>query len=175
MAYNLPAFNSANFSIGPAIVKLGPIGATPSVDLGAIEAANFEFIAEVEDVFLGAPRRLVAVLPSQEEFNFSWTVMEWDIQNFHRAVGVGTTDATSFKFGEGSVAKEKFSSLYQHRVQGSGSTFEVRVWEAIPAGPLPVSLEQSQTMFELNFRALRATANWRSETVDEYMELVVLS
>ena len=172
MAYNIPSFDTQRFSLGPAIVSIGMVGATPTVDLGAVETAGFELIAEVEDVFLGSPRQLVYLLPSQEEATMTWTLMEWDINNFARAVGSGNTTANKFQFGSGDVAKTVFSTLLQHRVMGSGNTFEVRVWEAIPAGNLPVELGDSMHVFEMTFRAIRALTNWRSETVDEYLEIV---
>jgi hypothetical protein len=176
LAYNKPSFDSTKFSLGPAIVSIGATGATPSTDLGAVESAGFELISEVEDVFLGAPQVLVAVLPSREEATMTWTLMEWEIQNFARAIGAGITTATSYRFGAGDVAKQQFSTLFQHRVQGSGDTFEVRIWKAIPAGNLPVTLDSSQTLFEMTFRALNTDGlNWRSETVDEYLEIAQIA
>ena len=173
MAYNKPSFDSTKFSLGPAIVSIGATGATPTLDLGAVESAGFELISEVEDVFLGAPQVLVAVLPSREEATMNWTLMEWEIQNFARAIGAGITTSTSYRFGAGDVAKQEFSTLLQHRVQGSGDTFEVRVWKSVPAGNLPVTLDSSQTLFEMTFRALNTDGlNWRLETVDEYLEIV---
>lgn len=176
MAYNKPSYDSTKFSLGPAIVSIGATGATPTTDLGAVESCGFELISEVEDVFLGAPQVLVAVLPSREEATMTWTLMEWEIQNFARAIGAGITTDTSYRFGAGDVAKQQFSTLLQHRVQGSGNTFEVRIWKAIPAGNLPVTLDSSQTLFEMTFRAINlAGANWRSETVDEYLEIAEIA
>jgi len=161
--------------LGPAIVKIGATGDTPSTDLGAIDSVELSLETEGEDVFLGAPRQLVSVLPAQEEATLSVTLFEWDVDNFRRAIGSGTTTATEYAYGSGDVTKDQFALLVQHRILGSGNTFEMRIWQAVPDGDFPVGMDDDVTTFELTFRAIRATTDWAGNTVNEYLKVVEIS
>lgn len=143
--------------------------------MGAVDSVELELSTEGEDIFLGAPRQLVSVLPAQEEATLTVTLYEWNLNNFARAIGSGTTTSTSYSFGGGDVVKDQYAVLAQHRILGSGNTFEMRIWKAVPDGDLPVSMSDDVSTFELTFRAIRSTTDWASNTVNEYLKVVEIS
>lgn len=176
MGYNMPGYDATNFSLGPAVVKLGAIGATPSIDLGAVEEVSFELNQEGADVEQGGPKELVDVLPSRVSASLTFRGLEWNKDFFRYATGAGNTDATKFYFG-GGPTKAKFAVQFEHAILGSGNTFTGRLWRCVPEGNFPITMGEAVHTFEMTFRVLRATTNWRSEaiggrdSVNSYLEL----
>ncbi len=176
MGYNMPGYDATNFSLGPAIVKIGAIGATPSIDLGAVEEVSFNLEQEGADIEQGSPKELIEVLPSRVTASLTFRGIEWNKDNFMYGTGGGNTDATKFYFG-GSPTKAKYALQFEHSVLGSGNTFTGRLWKCVPEGEFPITMGEAVHTFEMTFRVLRATSNWRSETiggrddVNSYLEL----
>lgn len=160
----MPSYDSTAFSLGPGIVKIGPSGATPTIDFGAIQEVSVELTTEQEDVFLGAPRVRVAVLPSQEDVNITLTGIEWNLDNFKRGTGSGTTTGTTYTFG-GAEALDTYAIQITHRVLNSGDTFTIRIWDAIPAGNLPITMSDALQTFELAWKAIYVATDWASNSL----------
>lgn len=176
MAYNMPGYDATNFSLGPAIVKIGAAGATPSIDLGAVDEVSFELNLEGADVEQGGPKELIDVLPSRVTASLTFRGMEWNKDFFVWATGGGQTDSTKFLFG-GTPTKQKFAVQFEHSVLGSGNTFTGRLWKCVPEGNFPITMGEAVHTFEMTFRVLRSVQTWASvaiggrDSLDSYLEL----
>ncbi len=176
MSYNMPGYTASRFSLGPAIVKIGATGATPAIDLGAVEEVSFELNAEKADVEQGSPKELIETLPMRVSASLTFRGLEWNKDFFVWATGVCNTDSTKYFFG-GDPTAEKFAVQFEDSVLGSGNTFTGRLWTCVPAGDFPITMGDAVHTFELTFRVLRSTTNWRSEaiggrdSVNSYLEV----
>jgi hypothetical protein len=164
MSYNMPGYDANNFSLGPAIVKIGALGTTPTIDLGAVEEVSFELNQEGADVEQGGPKELVEVLPSRVTAMLSFRGLEWNKNFFVWATGGGSTDGTKFYFG-GRPTKQKFAVQFEHAVLGSGNTFTGRLWKCVPEGNFPITMGEAVHTFELTFRVMRSVTDWASNTI----------
>lgn len=165
MSYNMPTYTTGNFSLGPCVVKVGPTGATPSTDLGAVESVSFEITTSVERITQGSPRQPVHVLPSEDQATLTFSGIEWNIANFQYGVGTGDTSTSNeFAWGGGSSLQE-YAVLAEHAVMGSGDTVSIYLWRCVPSGSFPVNMDDSVTTFEMTFDVLRATADWASNAI----------
>lgn len=161
----MTSYTTGNFSLGPCVVKIGPTGATPSLDLGAVESVSLELNTDVERITQGTPRQPVFVLPAEESATLTFSGIEWNINNFVRGTGSGATEsATKFTYGGGPTMQE-FALLAEHAVLGSGDTISIRMWRVVPSGSFPVTMDDAVNTFEMTFDVLRTTTDWAGNTI----------
>lgn len=162
---NIPTYTENNFAFGPGIFRLGAAGATPTVDVGAIteDGISIEITAEKRDISQGNPKIPVFVFTQAQGVNLSVTGIEWNFDNFAKALGAGvhTTTATeeAFAFG-GDPLVTQLALQVEHQMAVTGDTLTVNVWKASSNGGLTLPLTADEHQFEYSFKALRAGTDW---------------
>lgn len=177
MPYNLSSnIQTNNISIGPATFKLGPSGATPTVDVGAIaeDGANLEFSAEKVDVMQGNPATLEHSFVGKQGVKLTLTGIEWNQKLLQYALGAGTTAESAslhtFTFGGGpSVTTVAIEMIHQ---MAAGQTITTRIWKARGDGPVGISFGQDIHNFPHTYQAMRAATNWGGATLPNTDQLV---
>src|SRR5690242_17934098 len=92
MAINLPSYSTNNLSFGPGILKMGPSGTTPSLDIGAVNTgAQFKVTRTLLEVFQGSPRAKIKQWAVQEDVEFTIASIEWNFNNLRNFLGAGDT------------------------------------------------------------------------------------
>lgn len=103
MPYSLPKYNTSRFSIGPAVVYMGPFLTTdgePTIDVGGLQAgATLSTTREKTEVFQGFPKTLVDQLCTQETASVKFTTIEWNLSNLQKALGAGTVTLSADALG----------------------------------------------------------------------------
>ena len=159
MPYNLPTYNTTNISFGPAVVYIGPAGATPDTEVGAVRAgASIAITRTVTDVTQGNPPLLVERFASGEAVEITFTAIEWNLENFVSALGAGSVADGTLKFG-GTVGFSDLALLFRHRTP-AGDTYEIRIWKAKPAGTFTIPFSDDIHEFEMTFNALYSDTDW---------------
>lgn len=175
MAYNLPGGSTSNLTIGPALFSVGPTGATPTAEF-YLDNVSFSLDSEDVEVMQGAPQRLIHSLASAESLSVGVNSLEVDLDKVVQATSAGTTNSTTkATWGEGTTTRNTFAIRVQHRIQGSGNTFDVRVFEAVADGSFGTTFDDSQTNFDFGWKALRATSDWASVSIDALAEIHIIS
>jgi len=72
--FNLPTYDTSEFSFGPCVVYAGPAGTTPAVDIGAVRGgASLEITREIIEVRQGNPALPVKRYVNNETASFTVT------------------------------------------------------------------------------------------------------
>lgn len=162
---NIPAFTTDNISLGPGIVFIGPVGATPTVDVGAIQEDGIEFTVtrELLEVFQGSPKSRIANFVTGETVEMTAQTLEWNLLNLPFAMGTGvtTSSATIDTYAFGSDPDLDEVALRIQHALPSGHTVLIDIWRAQPIGEWTMTLAQDELQqFPFGFRALVATTEW---------------
>jgi len=164
MAVNVPSFDTKKFSFGPGILYLGPLGATPTVDVGAVRGdAELEIQRVPLEMKQGSPQTLVKKYAVEENVNIRFTGVEWKLDNLAYALGAGVTSQNGaqeiLEFG-GDIDHTKRAIRFLH-LQPDGSTIDVHVFEAEGSGEVTVSLKETDFHeFPYEFNALEGTTDF---------------
>ncbi len=169
MALNIPSVNRDDISFGPAVMYLGAVGATPTVDVGAIseDGVTIEITSEQRDIMQGNPRLIEMSFNQQQSVMVRVTSIEWNYQNMQYVLGGSiSTSSTSerFSFG-GEPCPSEVAIKIVHQMCRTGDTLNVYVWRAMGEGGLTIPFGQDEHSFELNFKAMRATNDWSGATL----------
>lgn len=159
---NLPKYNTRNFSFGPGILYLSlydvqnDMPTYPSVDVGAVRPNSVLRInRETLDVTQGSPEVVVKSYVIRENVEFQIASIEWNLENFYRALGGGilSTDKNTFSFG-GDMESVLYTLRFVHEMP-SGDFIEIRLWKANPAGSVEISFANDNVHeFQMTFKAL---------------------
>lgn len=162
---NVPSYNTNNISIGPGIMYIGPAGATPSIDVGAISEDGIEITVSQEflEVFQGSPKQLIRQFKTDETMEIVATGIEWDLLKLANALGAGVTTSSAsqdtFSFG-GDPDTDIVALMIKHTLP-SGNTISICVWQAQASGEWSMSMAQDElSTFPYSFKALVSTTNW---------------
>lgn len=164
MAYkNIPAYDKKKLSFGPAIVYIGPEGATPSVDIGTVREVQFTVTRKTLDVMQGSPEVLIESWATQEDAVAKFKGLEWNFTNIAYAIGAGQTTAVgmteSLAFGgDMSISERAVRMLH---VMPSGATLDVQLFRTKGSGAIDVKFDESAAhSIDYEFRALAANTNF---------------
>jgi len=137
MTFNLPQYTTDNITFGPAIVRLGPVGTTPTADVGAIEG-NVEVVVtkEVLEVFQGSPQVLIIQYVTVQGLTVRFTALEalGKLSVLRYALGAGEYSGTpgvgveTLDFG-GDVNMAELAAQIFHQMPNGTSIF-FNVWRA---------------------------------------------
>jgi len=159
---NLPKYNTRNFSFGPGVLYLSlydeknDMPTYPAIDVGAVRPNSVLRInRETLDVTQGSPEVVVKSYVIRENIEFQIASIEWNLENFYRALGGGilSADKNTFSFG-GDMESVLYTLRFVHEMP-SGDLIEVRLWKANPAGSLEISFANDNVHeFQMTFKAL---------------------
>lgn len=171
---NIPNVTTNNFSFGPGVLKLGPSGSTPTLDVGAVNAgASLEIRGTVLDARQGNPSMLIKRYTQTSDVTFSVTGLEWDYDNFAKALGAGITTSSQFDYG-GDADVASYALQFEHRMP-SGNTQTVRIWEVVGSGEMTINFGEDLHEFPFAYQAVRATTDWASNSLNgcnQYFRIV---
>jgi len=183
MPWNMPVYDTDNFSFGPGVLLLCPADKLPCpsegsptlpikgdaggsygdfFDVGAVRSgAEFAITRERLEVFQGSPRTLVKQYVTMESVQLTVTGIEWNLTNLKYVLGSGIQDSgppETFDFG-GALDIDEVGVLFVHETP-AGHTIAIRIWRAQGAAELTVTFGDDLSEFPFVFRALTATVNW---------------
>lgn len=163
--FNVPTTTTTDISFGPAVMYLGPAGATPSVDVGAIaeDGISFELTREVREISQGSPRIPVMVFDQAQNLKVMLKSIEWDFNNIASGFGSGTTSVSGadviYEFG-GSPFPNEVGLKIVHQMPTSGHTLDVLVWRAQGSGNYSISFGGQEHEHAYEWTGLLATTDW---------------
>lgn len=161
---NVPAYSVSAISFGPGIVYLGPVGATPTIDIGAVKG---DFSMEIKrtplEVFQGSPQSLIVEYVVKEEVTFKGTGIEWNLDRLADILGCGVTTIsgpmTSIAFGGDAAISER--ALRFVHLTPDGSTIDIQLWRAQGAGEINISIKETDIHeFPFSFKALESSTQF---------------
>lgn len=180
MPFNVPTVTTNDISFGPAVLYLGVAGATPTTDVGSIteDGVSIEITSEKRYISQGNPKIPVYNFSQTQGAKVTVTGIEWNFDNFARAMGAGTTSvsgsAETFSFGGDPIVTECALHI-QHYMAVTGNTMNVYVWKASSDMGLTLPLGQDEHQFEYSYTALRSATDWNGNTLAPRVQLIKLS
>lgn len=174
MAYNIPSYNTDNFSFGPGVLYLGAVGSTPTTDVGAVRSgAELTVTREQLVVEQGSPFTKVKTYVVRENVELAVTGIEWNLSHLSIALGAGETtgDASveTMEFG-GSMLMSQHAIKFVH-VMPVGTTVELYVWKAEGNGEMSVTFGDEIHEFPMTWVAQRSLTDWSGNTLSEKSQL----
>lgn len=166
---NVPSYSTGRFSFGPGILYLGPLGATPSIDIGAVKGdAELSVERTRLEIFQGSPQSKVKQYAIKEEVMLKVTGIEWNLDNIAYALGAGITGASgpeeTFEFG-GDMEMTDRSLRYVH-LQPDGSTVDVHIFKVEGSGALAIAFKETDSHeFPYEFHALEGTTDFEGSVL----------
>lgn len=169
-------------SFGPATLLLGPSGATPTADVGAIgeNGVEIEITSEKRDIRQGNPKTIEHSFATAQGVKVSVTGIEWDFNTFQYAIGAGNTSlsasAHTWAFG-GDPIVETVAIHIQHYMAKAADTLNFYVWKARAEGTLTLPFGDEEHQFPYSWQAMRSATNWAGASLarDEQLILAVRS
>lgn len=163
--YNNPAGNASQMTIGPGILLVGPVGATPSVDMGYIKGGLTLTIDRAQtEIRQGSPQTIISAMVNKEDVMIEFNGLQWNLDNLLFMLGDGATSVSNptdiLKFGGRPNVNAK-AFMFQHRM-ADGSTLFVDFWKCIPDGAMAIAInEDDNHELPFKFKAIYAgTTDW---------------
>lgn len=150
-----------NLTFGPGVLLITTdILATPNVDIGYVQGAQFQVQKQKLQVKQGSPKTLVKQFGQEEDVSLSVTGIEWNLNHLRLVFGGGNIKSSGsiFAFG-GNVDFLEVALLFRHQLP-SGGTVEVRLWRCQGNGDINVQFNDNLQEFPYSFQALEATNSW---------------
>ncbi len=166
MGYNVPTYDTDNMSFGPGIVRIGAVGATPTTDVGAIDAdqgITVEVQQSMGEVRQGNPAMKILGFAQTQGAKLSFNGIEWDYDRLAEGLGTATTSADAsvetVVFG-GDPTPTEYALQVEHQMAQSGHTAYFDMWAMIPEGGMSLVLNQDVHAFPNAWEAVYKTTNW---------------
>lgn len=165
---NVPAYDTSRISFGPGILYIGPVGATPTIDIGAVKG---DFSMEIKrtplEVKAGSPQSLIQQYVVEEAISFKGTAIEWNLDRLADIMGAGVTSingaVTAIGFG-GDMAVSEKAVRFVHNTP-DGSTIDIQLFRAQGAGDMSISMKETDVHeFPFEFKALESSTNFTGAT-----------
>lgn len=179
MPKNKPSGDLGQVSIGPGILYLGPVGSTPTVDVGYVKGdATLTFKRETVDVRAGSPQIIVDRFASQEDCMFEFNGIEWDMDLLAKALGDGTTGLSdpneTLAFG-GAPDFNKLAVRFVHEMPDGGCLI-LNMWKGVPSGEIAAALKvDEEHEFPMKFEAMDPGAtDWGGNALANGQQLAQL-
>lgn len=137
MAWNLPTYDTDNYSFGPCIIFIGSVGTTPVTDIGAVQG-NTEITVskEVLEIKQGSPQVVTKQYVIVQAVRVSFTSLEalGKLATLKYALGAGVSSGShgvgteSLGYG-GDINLSEVALMVQHQMP-NGTTLEFCFWRA---------------------------------------------
>lgn len=194
MPLNIPTGLVNNIGFGPARVAMktwidpttiGFAGNTPNFDTDDVgfigeDGVNVELTSEKKDITQGNPKLVNYSFVMSQSASISFTSIQWDFDNFSRALGAGATEITStagaattsnFAFG-GNPLNTFVAMSVQHEMAQSGNTIYLYVWKAQSEAGFSVPFGADEHSFDFSFKAIRAEKDWGGTDLNSEEQLI---
>jgi len=166
MSYNVPGGDTAKMSFGPGKFYLGPLGSTPTIEVGYVKGdAELNITRTLLEVLAGSPQSLVKQYAIKEEVGIKFTGIEWNLDNIAYALGAGETSVSGaddiLEFG-GDMDVSNRALRFVH-IQPDGGTLDLHMFKVEGSGEISAAIKESE-MHELpfEFKALEATLDFEN-------------
>lgn len=165
MPVNVPTVNTDDISFGPGVVKLGPSGATPTADVGALaeDAVTIEISSTKRDIMQGNPKTIEHSFSTEQHVKVTFTGIEWDFTTLQYGLGAGNTGSSvslqTWTLG-GDPLVETVALQITHYMAKAADTLTINVWKARPDGPITFAFSAEEHKFPESFEAMRSATNW---------------
>lgn len=168
MAYNVPSYETDNFSFGPGVLYIGVAGATPTIDIGGVRAgAEFSVTREILEVRQGSPASLVKQYATREDAMLRISGIEWNLERISEALGAGvaTTSASqdTLEFG-GDINIANVALRFVHETP-AGHTVTLDLFTAQGVGELTLTFGDELHEMPYSFKALETLTDWAGSSL----------
>lgn len=169
MSYNVPSYTTDNITFGPAVITIGAVGTTPSVEIGAVTGDHeFNVGQELLELYQGSPQTLVQQYVQKEDVGISFSGVEWNLDNLKYFLGSGSTGASgaeeTFEFG-GTMTKASYAMRYVHRT-ATGGTVDIHLFNVQGAGGLPIAMKETDFHeFPFEFKVLEGSTDFEGSAL----------
>lgn len=175
--YNQPVNDSTRYSIGPGIIYLGPVGSTPSVDVGALRGnATITLNREKVEIRQGSPQTLQDCLIKQEDAMIEFTGIEWNLDRLAQVLMDGATSLSGaqeiFKVG-GRPNANKWALRFVHKM-ADGGTIDVSMWKVLGEGKIAIGVNSDDVhQMPYKFTAIDpGSTDWAGAALSDGQKLV---
>jgi len=162
MAYNLPTYDTDNFTFGPVIIFVGDVGTTPTTDIGGVRGNTEVTVSkEILEIKQGSPQVVVKqyVMAQGTRVSFSSIEAIGKLANLKLAFGGGDQTGTpgtgveTLGYG-GEVNLDEKALLIRH-VLPNGSTLDWCFWRAQGKADTSVAFnETGESVVPMEFEVL---------------------
>jgi len=173
MAWNMPTYDTDNYTFGPCVVYIGSCGVTPSTDLGAVRG-NTEVVVskEVLEIKQGSPQVVTKQYITAQGARISFTSLEalGKLQNLLWGLGQGVQTGTpgtgteTLGYG-GSVNLDEVAVMLVHELP-TGTTLKLCFWRCQGKADLTMAFnETGETGIPMEFEALDGTTDFYGQAI----------
>ena len=162
---NVPSYTTDRFSFGPGIIYLGPVGATPTIDIGAVKGDMELVISRTAlEVEQGSPQTLVKQYVIEERVSLKATKIEWNADNLPYFIGAGVTTAAAgavdtYHFGgDVNIAERAVRLLH---IMPNGATVDIHLYRTQAVGDVSIAIKETDIHeFPFEFRCLESSTDF---------------
>ena len=166
MAYNMPTVTSKLLTFGPGVLYLGVAGATPTVEVGSVEAKMSIGVKRTSlELYQGSPATLVEQVCTKEEVDVSFTGLELNLVNLKYALGAGELSNGDKTMGFGGDMDYSNVALKFVHQTAAGGTVTVSLWAANGSGEASLDFGEEWTKFPLKFSGKQSATDWAGATL----------
>lgn len=176
MSINVPNYTANNVSFGPGVLYIGPAGATPTTDIGAISEDGVQLIPtrESRQITQGNPKIPILSFDQAHGFQVKVTGIEWNLLALARGFGAGQTTSSgsedTWSFG-GNPFPHEVALKIDHYMAISGHTMTAHVWKAVGESGTELSFTHDEHKFGYSWMALRSTTDWAGNALSANAQL----
>jgi len=170
MAWNMPSYNTDNYTFGPCVIYIGSTGATPATDIGAVKGNTEVTVSkEVLEISQGSPKVVTKQYVTVQGAMLKFESLEpFKITNLVAALGAGVTETvgTTEYLGYGGDVNLGENAIKLVHVQPNGTTITLCFWRCQAQSDLTIPFNESGEMsIPMEFKVLDGILNFAGETI----------
>ena len=170
MAWNMPTYDTDNYTFGPCVIYIGATGATPATDIGAVKGNTEVTVSkEVLEISQGSPKVVTKQYVTVQGAMIKFESLEpFKIANLAAALGAGvtTTDGDTEYLGYGGDVNLGEKAIKLVHVQPNGTTITLCFWRCQAQSNLTIPFNESGEMsIPMEFKVLDGILNFAGATI----------
>ena len=172
MAFNLPQYDVTKFSFGPAVIYIGPVGTTPTTDIGAVRSGmTLELGRTLVDINQGNPATLAHTFVTAESATLTVTGLELDFVKIAKVLGVPEpSDPTEFGFG-GFLYVTPVAIKIVHEMPVDNN-LEIYIWKARGGAGFTMTFGDDPHEYSYTFNAIASVTDWAGNVLPADQQLL---
>ena len=170
MAWNMPSYNTDNYTFGPCIVYIVSTGQTPVTDIGAVKGnTEVSVTKEILEIKQGSPQVVTKQFVTVQGATIKFESLEpFKIANLEAALGAGVTgssgDTEVLEYG-GDVNMSERAIRLVH-IMPNGTTITMDFWRCQGQADLNIPFNETDEMsIPMEFKVLDGIRNFAGETI----------